>query len=62
MAPDVNWDLISSIAKGSVRFDNDESTEEEIDMLRNVDENDFKDDSEKLILLIQSLKKAFDVR
>ena len=61
MAPDVNWDLIGKIAKGTIQFDNDESTEKEIDILRNIDENEYKDDSEKLILLIQSLKKAFEV-
>jgi len=60
MAPDVNWGIVGSIARGVAQ--DEEAIEEVIEILRSVNEEDLRDDSEKLILLLLSARKALDVR
>ena len=61
MAPDVNWGAVDTIAKGELQDVNEETMEEVVDILRKIDENDFRDNVEKLMLLLQSAKKVVDV-
>jgi len=61
MAPDVNWDVISSVAKGGPKTDDEEFMEQAADMLKAVDESEYKEDSDKLLLLFQSAKKVMNV-
>nr|CAB3229962.1 centrosomal protein of 290 kDa [Phallusia mammillata] len=62
MAPDVNWEIIGSIAKGGPKTNDEEHMEQVADELKGLNENDFKDDNEKLLLLVQSAKKILDYR
>ena len=60
MAPDVNWGVIGLIAKGDPQDEG--AIEEVIDIIQNINESDYRDDPEKLILLVLSARKALDVR
>ena len=60
MAPDVNWGIVGSIARGGAQ--DDEAIEQVIEILQSVNEEELRDDSEKLILLLLSARKALDVR
>ena len=60
MAPDVNWDVIGSVAKGDPKT-TEEVYEEAADILQSVDDAAFAGDSEKLSLLFKSALKIIDV-
>ena len=60
MAPDVNWGIVGSIARGGAH--DEEAIEEVIEILRSLNEEDIRDDSEKLLLLVLSARKALDVK
>ena len=60
MAPNIDWNAMDVVAKGKSTMD-DETIDKVVEDLRAVQESDFKDEPEKLILLFKSALNVFNV-
>lgn len=60
MAPNIDWDVVGSVAKGNSQMD-EETLQRVMDDFRNVTDADFREDPAKLFLLFKSSVNIYDV-